>query len=93
MQGFLQWACLSEFFYGCFTSGIGRCEIKNGGCWKETKNNKIIFAYSNEVSKDCKCPPGFKGDGVKICEDINECKEKSVCPCKGYSCENTWGKL
>lgn len=27
-------------------SGIGRCEIKNGGCWKETRNGKTISACS-----------------------------------------------
>ncbi|KAA3482465.1 vacuolar-sorting receptor 3-like [Gossypium australe] len=39
----------------------------------------------------CQCPPGFKGDGVKNCEDIDECKEKKACQCPECSCKNTWG--
>jgi hypothetical protein len=72
-------------------SGVGRCQINNGGCWKETKNGKTVSACSNEESKGCKCPPGFKGDGIKSCEDIDECKDKLFCQCKDCSCENTWG--
>ena len=78
-------------------SGIGRCEIGNGGCWQDTKDGKtisacsvsrcsletLVFAFQfvdcvkskcgilqNEVSEGCKCPAGFKGDGVKSCEGI-----------------------
>jgi hypothetical protein len=54
----------------CEASGIGRCEISNGGCWQETRDGKTISACSNEVSEGCKCPAGFKGDGVKSCEGI-----------------------
>ncbi|KAM0834463.1 hypothetical protein ACQ4PT_063607 [Festuca glaucescens] len=77
----------------CLTqaSGVGRCQINNGGCWKETRNGKSVSACSNEVAKGCKCPPGFKGDGIHSCEDIDECKERLFCQCKGCSCENTWG--
>jgi hypothetical protein len=75
----------------CEASGIGRCEISNGGCWQETRDGKTISACSNEVSEGCKCPAGFKGDGVKSCEDIDECQEKRFCQCKGCSCKNTWG--
>lgn len=75
----------------CEASGIGRCEINNGGCWQETKDGKTISACSNEVSEGCKCPVGFKGDGEKSCEDIDECKDKLYCQCKGCSCKNTWG--
>ncbi|KAM0822766.1 hypothetical protein ACQ4PT_052143 [Festuca glaucescens] len=54
----------------CLTqaSGVGRCQINNGGCWKETRNGKSVSACSNEVAKGCKCPPGFKGDGIHSCE-------------------------
>ncbi|KAG2540983.1 hypothetical protein PVAP13_9NG592440 [Panicum virgatum] len=75
----------------CEASGIGRCEISNGGCWQDTKDGKTISACSNEESEGCKCPAGFKGDGVKSCEDIDECKDKLFCQCKGCSCKNTWG--
>ncbi|PSS02640.1 Vacuolar-sorting receptor 3 like [Actinidia chinensis var. chinensis] len=37
------------------------------------------------------CPPGFKGDGVKSCEDIDECKDKKACQCPECSCKDTWG--
>uniref|UniRef100_A0A804R994 EGF-like calcium-binding domain-containing protein n=1 Tax=Zea mays TaxID=4577 RepID=A0A804R994_MAIZE len=75
----------------CEASGVGRCEISNGGCWQETKDGKTISACSNEISEGCKCPMGFKGDGEKSCEDIDECQEKLYCQCKGCSCKNTWG--
>ncbi|XP_039035173.1 vacuolar-sorting receptor 3-like [Hibiscus syriacus] len=39
----------------------------------------------------CECPPGFKGDGIKTCEDIDECKEKKLCHCPECRCQNTWG--
>ncbi|KAF0913663.1 hypothetical protein E2562_023763 [Oryza meyeriana var. granulata] len=82
---------VGDGYTNCEASGIGRCEIKNGGCWKDTRNGKTISACSNEVSEGCKCPPGFRGDGIKSCEDIDECKDKLYCQCKGCSCENTWG--
>ncbi|XP_047090500.1 vacuolar-sorting receptor 1-like [Lolium rigidum] len=78
-------------YTNCEASGIGRCEINNGGCWKDTKDGKTISACSHEESKGCKCPVGFTGDGVKSCEDIDECKTKSACQCSGCSCQNTWG--
>ncbi|KAM0877573.1 hypothetical protein ACQ4PT_035371 [Festuca glaucescens] len=55
-------------YTNCEASGIGRCEINNGGCWKDTKDGKTISACSHEESKGCKCPVGFTGDGVKSCE-------------------------
>ncbi|XP_008792241.1 vacuolar-sorting receptor 1-like [Phoenix dactylifera] len=72
----------------CKASGSGRCEIDNGGCWKKTKDGKT---YSACVDDGCKCPPGFKGDGVNTCEDIDECKEKIACQCSACKCKNTWG--
>ncbi|XP_029120581.1 vacuolar-sorting receptor 1 [Elaeis guineensis] len=72
----------------CRASGSGRCEINNGGCWKKTKDGKT---YSACVDDGCKCPPGFKGDGVKTCEDIDECKERTACQCSACKCKNTWG--
>ncbi|KAG6432972.1 hypothetical protein SASPL_104568 [Salvia splendens] len=39
----------------------------------------------------CICPLGFKGDGVKNCEDVDECSEKKACQCPECSCKNTWG--
>ncbi|KAJ4772033.1 Vacuolar-sorting receptor 1 [Rhynchospora pubera] len=72
----------------CEASGSGRCDINNGGCWKETKNG---VTFSACVNGGCKCPAGFKGDGTKTCEDIDECKEKKACQCSSCNCKNTWG--
>nr|CAB3488886.1 unnamed protein product [Digitaria exilis] len=72
----------------CEASGSGRCEINNGGCWKETKNGRTYSACTDD---GCKCPDGFKGDGKHRCEDIDECKERIACQCKECKCKNTWG--
>ncbi|XP_024019549.1 vacuolar-sorting receptor 1 isoform X2 [Morus notabilis] len=75
----------------CQASGPLRCEINNGGCWKQTQNGKTYSACVDDHTKGCNCPPGFKGDGVNSCEDINECKEKVACQCSDCKCKNTWG--
>ncbi|KAH0461270.1 hypothetical protein IEQ34_008845 [Dendrobium chrysotoxum] len=75
----------------CEASGSGRCEINNGGCWKESRDGMSFSACSDNEANGCKCPPGFKGDGVHACEDVNECKEKSACQCRDCKCKNTWG--
>uniref|UniRef100_A0A0A0L9P6 EGF-like calcium-binding domain-containing protein n=1 Tax=Cucumis sativus TaxID=3659 RepID=A0A0A0L9P6_CUCSA len=49
------------------------------------------FLYIDDHTKGCKCPPGFKGDGVRKCEDVDECKEKLACQCPECKCRNTWG--
>ncbi|KAL5710068.1 Vacuolar-sorting receptor 1 [Ranunculus cassubicifolius] len=75
----------------CEASGALRCEINNGGCWKKTQDGRTYSACVDDNSKGCKCPPGFKGDGVKTCEDVDECKEKVACKCPDCKCKNTWG--
>ncbi|GFY82438.1 vacuolar sorting receptor homolog 1 [Actinidia rufa] len=57
----------------CEASGALRCEINNGGCWKKTQDGRAYSACIDDHSKGCKCPPGFKGDGVNTCEgkDVN----------------------
>ncbi|KAJ4972284.1 hypothetical protein NE237_005383 [Protea cynaroides] len=76
----------------CEASGALRCEINNGGCWEEKRDGKTYSACIEDDSKGgCKCPPGFKGDGVKTCEDVDECKEKLACQCPECKCKNTWG--
>lgn len=76
-------------------SGSGRCEINNGGCWKDSRHGrtysactvshqlgyllsacvvaiqKHIYAVFNVQNDGCKCPDGFKGDGVHKCEGKN----------------------
>nr|KJB12291.1 hypothetical protein B456_002G010300 [Gossypium raimondii] len=75
----------------CEPGGPGRCKINNGGCWHESQNGSAYSACLDNGDVKCQCPPGFKGDGVKSCEDIDECKEKRACQCPECSCKNTWG--
>lgn len=76
----------------CEASGPGRCKINNGGCWHESREGHYFSAcVDNGNSNKCTCPPGFKGDGIKSCEDIDECKDKKACQCPECSCKNTWG--
>ncbi|CAN6807465.1 unnamed protein product [Brassica oleracea] len=71
--------------------GALRCVINNGGCWKHTQMGRTYSACRDDHLKGCKCPPGFSGDGLKNCTDVNECEEKTVCQCRGCKCKNTWG--
>lgn len=75
----------------CEASGALRCELNNGGCWRDTKDGKTYSACIDEHTKGCTCPSGFRGDGLKSCEDIDECKEKTACQCPECKCKNTWG--
>ncbi|KAE9611240.1 putative EGF-like calcium-binding domain, PA domain-containing protein [Lupinus albus] len=71
--------------------GALRCAVNNGGCWKGAQGGRAYSACIDDHTKGCKCPPGFRGDGVKSCEDIDECKEKLACQCPECKCKNTWG--
>ncbi|XP_042517637.1 vacuolar-sorting receptor 3-like [Macadamia integrifolia] len=75
----------------CKAIGPGRCKINNGGCWQQTQDGHTFSACVDTEGSKCLCPPGFSGDGVKSCEDIDECKEKKACQCPECSCNNTWG--
>ncbi|KAF7142872.1 hypothetical protein RHSIM_Rhsim05G0231000 [Rhododendron simsii] len=75
----------------CEASGALRCGLNNGGCWRGTQEGKTYSACIDDKSTGCKCPPGFNGDGVNTCEDVNECQEKSACQCPQCKCKNTWG--
>ncbi|XP_031260251.1 vacuolar-sorting receptor 3-like [Pistacia vera] len=75
----------------CEVSGPGKCKINNGGCWHESKDGHTYSACLDSEGGKCQCPPGFKGDGVKSCIDIDECKERKACQCPECSCKNTWG--
>lgn len=75
----------------CEVSGPGKCKINNGGCWHESKDGHTYSACLDSGDGKCQCPPGFKGDGVKSCVDIDECKERKACQCSECSCKNTWG--
>ncbi|XP_057494588.1 vacuolar-sorting receptor 3-like [Actinidia eriantha] len=78
-------------YSNCQASGPGRCKINNGGCWHETRDGHAFSACLDIGDSKCVCPPGLKGDGVKSCEDIDECKDKKACQCPECSCNNTWG--
>ncbi|XP_044489025.1 vacuolar-sorting receptor 3-like [Mangifera indica] len=75
----------------CEVSGPGKCRINNGGCWHDSKDGHAYSACLDSEGGKCQCPPGFKGDGVKSCVDIDECKERTACQCPACSCKNTWG--
>ncbi|KAJ4732261.1 Vacuolar-sorting receptor-like protein [Rhynchospora pubera] len=53
--------------------------------------NKFFSACKEFGDNKCQCPSGFKGDGTKTCEDVDECKEKKACQCPECSCKNTYG--
>ncbi|KAL8541583.1 hypothetical protein ACS0TY_002738 [Phlomoides rotata] len=78
-------------YRSCSASGPGRCRISNGGCWHDKRDGVVFSACLDNDDGKCTCPPGFKGDGVKSCEDIDECKEKKACQCPECNCKNTWG--
>nr|CAD1837827.1 unnamed protein product [Ananas comosus var. bracteatus] len=78
-------------YSNCEAFGPGRCRINNGGCWKGSHDGNTFSACQQVGDNKCQCPSGFKGDGVKTCEDIDECKEKKACQCPECSCKNTWG--
>uniref|UniRef100_A0A6M2EKG7 EGF-like calcium-binding domain-containing protein n=1 Tax=Populus davidiana TaxID=266767 RepID=A0A6M2EKG7_9ROSI len=75
----------------CEVSGSGRCKINNGGCWHESRDGHTFSACLDVDGGKCQCPPGFKGDGVKSCVDVDECQERKACQCSACSCKNTWG--
>ncbi|KAL3614341.1 Vacuolar-sorting receptor 3 [Castilleja foliolosa] len=57
-------------YKSCVASGPGRCKIGNGGCWHDKRDGITFTACDDSDEGKCKCPPGFKGDGVKSCEAI-----------------------
>ncbi|KAF9680111.1 hypothetical protein SADUNF_Sadunf06G0086200 [Salix dunnii] len=75
----------------CGAPGSLRCDFNSGGCWKKTQDGTTFSACVEDRSQGCKCPPGFKGDGVNSCEDVDECKDKVACQCPECKCKNTWG--
>ncbi|KAK1351680.1 Vacuolar-sorting receptor 3-like protein [Heracleum sosnowskyi] len=75
----------------CEASGSLRCGINNGGCWRKAQDGRAYSACVDDRTKGCVCPPGFRGDGVSNCEDVDECKEKMACQCPECNCKNTWG--
>jgi hypothetical protein len=72
-------------------AGPGKCLINHGGCWHETRNGKTFSACQESGDGKCRCPAGFRGDGVKKCEGIDECKERKACQCPECNCRDTWG--
>ncbi|PNT57350.1 hypothetical protein POPTR_001G294400v4 [Populus trichocarpa] len=78
-------------YKNCEVSGSGRCKINNGGCWHESQDGHTFSACLDVDGGKCQCPPGFKGDGVKSCLDVDECKERKACQCPACSCKDTWG--
>lgn len=82
---------VGDGFKHCEAPPAPRCQVNNGGCWKSTKDSRNYSACIDDHTEGCKCPTGFKGDGINSCEDIDECKEKKGCRCSNCKCKNTWG--
>lgn len=82
---------IGDGYTHCEASGALRCQVYNGGCWNGTEDGVTYSACIDGQAKGCTCPPGFRGDGVKSCEDIDECKERKACQCPECKCKNTWG--
>ncbi|XP_042382171.1 vacuolar-sorting receptor 3-like [Zingiber officinale] len=78
-------------YNNCEAIGPGKCRLNNGGCWHGTRDGKTFSACQESVDIKCQCPPGFDGDGVKACENIDECKRRTACQCPECSCKDTWG--
>ncbi|GMH03100.1 hypothetical protein Nepgr_004939 [Nepenthes gracilis] len=78
------------YYFLSAASGLGRCKINNGDCWHESHNGQS-FSACLDNEDGCKCPPGFKGDGINSLEDVDECKGKKACQCRECNCKNTWG--
>ncbi|KAG0592962.1 hypothetical protein KC19_1G293800 [Ceratodon purpureus] len=75
----------------CEATGVGRCKVDNAGCWQEKRGNVAFSACQDFHPKGCQCPEGFRGDGIKECIDIDECRERSKCQCPECKCTNQWG--
>ncbi|CAM8955239.1 unnamed protein product [Rhodiola kirilowii] len=87
---------LGDGYTHCEVPNSLSCEINNGYCWKGSQDGKTYSAclvHSSNLTKACICPPGFKGDGVHSCEDVDECVEKTACQCPDCRCKNTWGSF
>ncbi|XP_024974302.1 vacuolar-sorting receptor 1-like isoform X2 [Cynara cardunculus var. scolymus] len=82
---------IGDGYKHCEASAALNCGVNNGGCWKSSKEDKTYSACIDGHTEGCRCPPGFIGDGVHSCEDIDECKENMICNCRECKCKNTWG--
>ncbi|KAK9149968.1 hypothetical protein Syun_008277 [Stephania yunnanensis] len=80
----------------CLSADIetNECLERNGGCWMDSRAN-VTACKDTFRGRVCECPAvngvQYRGDGYTSCEDMNECKDKTVCQCDGCSCKNTWG--
>ncbi|PQQ00536.1 vacuolar-sorting receptor 3 [Prunus yedoensis var. nudiflora] len=81
-----------------FRGRVCECPLVDGVQFKgdgyttcEARDGHAFSACTDNGEVQCQCPPGLKGDGVKSCEDVDECKEKKACQCPECSCKNTWG--
>nr|CDJ82526.1 Nidogen and EGF calcium-binding domain containing protein [Haemonchus contortus] len=83
---------------GCAECWLGsNCQTKKENCHArpsaQCAPNAISFTdydRCGEPLQRCQCLSGFKGDGYKICHDIDECREQ-VCH-KDAICTNTPGR-
>ncbi|XP_067932806.1 fibrillin-1-like [Watersipora subatra] len=82
-EGFYQdgWQCLPEEIMGCDEEMASLLCAPYANC--------TLSIFSGEY--DCFCLNGFTGDGLVLCDDVNEC-ELEPGPCASTTtCENTFG--
>ncbi|KAK3262729.1 hypothetical protein CYMTET_28436 [Cymbomonas tetramitiformis] len=73
---------------GCMP--VTSCSDNNGGCWVGVGSEAAFSALCTqaEVGPECGgCPPGFEGEGMSGCSDIDGC---AAAPCfPGVACTDT----
>jgi len=64
--------CSKGWKGSCCDQDVDECQIGNHNC------NEVANCTNNDGSYNCKCLPGFHGDGV-TCQNVNECLKDEVC--------------
>jgi hypothetical protein len=77
-------SCLSDFL------GDGRTCTANSDCARlDCGDNTVCGGESG--ARRCECAPGFSGDPIAGCRDVNECDDEGRCGAAGSTCINVAG--